>query len=447
LIQHYFGAHFKIDRLYCVLGLFAAAVAGTAVASMWWTFVYYWLFASLNEPAATWLHWIISDLAGIVSVAPLVIGIAAALRRPPARREAVESLAALAMLGAISGVIVSLPLELWNTVIPAALVFPILLWLAARWRAVFSAAGAFIVSMSVALTAIYGLGHFGDTSLSVDARVLQAQAIILVVAFGTAVLAALFAERRESEARLARSNALLQRERDNRLMNVRAAIASISHEIKQPVSAIALNGAAARTFLNSAPLDLDEVKSALDDVISESHRTGKILDNLRQLFGEVEQVQEPTEVNELVLSTLQLLRGELTSHGVAVAVELASELPLVMGSGVQLQEVVVNLAQNAIDAMGPIKEGRRALKVKTKPDGNGAILIEIEDSGPGIDPTRLDSIFDAFVTTKSKGMGLGLAICRTIIERHGGRISAASDGRSGAIFQISLPIQVAKDHH
>jgi integral membrane sensor domain MASE1 len=111
LMQHYFGAHFKIDRLYCALGLFAAAVAGTAFASTWWTFVYYWLFASLNEPRATWLHWMVSDYAGIVSVAPLVIGIAAAMRRPPAWREAIESLAALAVLGAMSGVIVFLPLE------------------------------------------------------------------------------------------------------------------------------------------------------------------------------------------------------------------------------------------------------------------------------------------------------------------------------------------------
>jgi len=445
LMQHYFGTHFKIDRLYCVLGLFAAAVAGAAVASTWWTFVYYWLFASLKEPTAAWLHWIVSDLAGIVSVAPLVIGIAAARRRHPPRREAIKSIAALAVLGTMTGVIVSLPLELWNTVVPAALVFPILLWLAARWQPVFSAAGAFIVSMTVALTAIYGFGHFGDSSLSVDARALQTQAIILVVSFGTAVLAALFAERRASEARLARSNALLQRERDNRLMTLRAAIASISHEIKQPLSAIALNGAAARTLLKSAPPDLEEAQSALDDMISDSHRTSQILDNLRQLFGEVEQVKEPTDVNDLILSALRLLRGELTSHSVAVTVELASELPLVMGSKIQLQEVVVNLAQNAIDAMAPIKEARRALKVKTEPDGSGAILIGIEDSGPGIDPGRLDSIFDAFHTTKPKGMGLGLAICRTIIERHGGRISAASDGRNGALFQIFLPIKVTED--
>lgn len=110
LVQYYFGGNFRIDRLYCVLGLFAAAVAGTVAASTWWTLVYYCLFASLSDPVAIWLHWIVSDVAGIVSVAPLVIGVANALRRPPAWREAIESIAALVALAAMSGVIVSLPL-------------------------------------------------------------------------------------------------------------------------------------------------------------------------------------------------------------------------------------------------------------------------------------------------------------------------------------------------
>jgi signal transduction histidine kinase len=444
LVQHYFGADFKIDRLYCVLGLFAAAVAGTAVASTWWTFAYYWLFASLNNPTATWLHWIISDFAGIASVAPLVIGLPAALRQLPPRREAIESLAALAILGVLSGLIVSLPAAPWQTVLPAALVFPVLLWLAARSQPIFAAAGAFIVSMTVAFTAIYGLGHFGDTGLSTYARVLQTEAIILVVAFGTAVLAALFAERKESEARLARSNALLQRERDNKLMNLQAALASISHEIKQPLSAIALNGAAARALLEAERPDLKEAQTALNDVISDSHRTGEILDNLRRLFGNTEQEKEPVDLNELILSVLRLLRGELTSDGIAVGVELASELPLVMGSKVQLQEVVINLAQNAIDALARVKDRQRSLTIKTRANGGKAILIEVEDSGPGIDPQRLNSIFDAFVTTKPEGTGLGLAICRAIIERHGGRISAASDGRRGAVFQLFLPVEVTE---
>jgi signal transduction histidine kinase len=444
LMQHYFGAHFKIDRLYCVLGLFAAAVAGTAVASTWWTFVYYWLFASLNEPTATWLHWIVSDYAGIVSVAPLVIGIAAALRRPPAWREAIESLAALAVLGAMSGVIVSLPLGLWETVVPAALVFPILLWLAARWQPVFSAAGAFIVSMSVAFTAIYGLGHFGDSGLSIDARVLQTQAVILVVAFGTAVLAALFAERRKSEERLARSNMLLERERENKLMNVQAVIAAIAHEMRQPLGAITMNASAAQLWLERTPPGQNEARAALDEIKNEGLRASEVFNGIRALFGKVDQERQAVDVNDIILSVTHSLEGQLNDHGVAVHRELAAELPLIAGHSGQLREVIFNLVTNALEAMRSTTNRSRVLHVRTELRDRDTITVEIQDSGPGIDPTKLAGIFGAFVTTKTHGTGLGLAICHMIVERHGGQLTASSDGKSGALFRFIMPIEGTK---
>ena len=440
LMQHYFGAHFKIDRLYCVLGLFAAAVAGTAVASTWWTFVYYWLFASLNEPTATWLHWIVSDLAGIVSVAPLVIGIAAALRRHPPRREAIKSIAALAVLGAMTGVIVSLPLELWNTVVPAALVFPILLWLAARSQPVFSAAGAFIVSMTVALTAIYGFGHFGDLSLSVDARALQTQAIILVVSFGTAVLAALFAERRESEERLARSNVLLERERENKLMNVQAAIAAIAHEIRQPLAAITTNAGAALRWLERTPPGQDEARASLVQIKDESLRASEVFNGIRALFGKVDQERQAVDVNDIILSVTHSLEGQLNDDDVAIHRELASELPLISGHSGQLREVIFNLVNNALEAMRSTTNRSRVLHVRTELRDRDTIAVEIQDTGPGIDPNKLAGMFGAFITTKTHGTGLGLAICRMIAERHGGQITASSDGKSGTLFQFILPI-------
>jgi signal transduction histidine kinase len=439
LMQYYFREHFKIDRLYCVLGLFAAAVAGAAVASTWWTFVYYRLFASLNEPAVTWLHWIVSDYAGIVSVAPLVLGFATALRQPPTLREAVESLVPLGLLGAVSGVIVFLPLGLWETVVPAALVFPILLWLAARWQPVFSATGAFIVSMSVALTAIYGLGHFSDSGLSIGARVLQTEAVILVVAFGTTVLAALFAERRESDARLAHSIITLQRERDNKLMTLRAAVASVSHEAKQPLGAIVTNAEAIQEFLEFAPPDLEKAKSALSDLIGESIRMADVLDNVSQLFGRGERKRELIDVSELADTALRALRGELTDRGITAHFELASGLPLTVGHRVQLEEVISNLVVNAMDALATV-EGDRVLKVRTRRDGGEKVSVEVEDFGPGIAPEHLERIFEPFVTTKPHGTGLGLAICETIVEQHGGKLIASSDGKHGALFQVSLPI-------
>jgi signal transduction histidine kinase len=440
LMQHYFGAHFKIDRLYCVLGLFAAAVAGTAVASTWWTFVYYWLFASLNEPTATWLHWIVSDFAGIVSVAPLVIGLAAALQRPPPRREAIESIAALAVVGAMTGVIVSLPQELWQTVVPAALVFPMLLWLAARSQPVFSAAGAFIVSMTVALTAIYGLGHFGETDLSISGRTLQSQAIILVVGFGTAVLAALFAERRESEAHLARSNDLLQRERDNKLMNLEAMAASISHEVRQPLTGIATNGRAALRFLGHSPANVEEAQSALNRMIGDSHRASQVFDNIRALFGKVDEGHEPINANELIRDVVTGFQGDLDQHGITASVKLQDDLPKIVAHKGQLHEVLINLVRNAIEAMQADKNDHRVLQVSSGRHDDDKIILSIEDSGPGIDPKHAENIFDAFITTKSHGMGLGLALCRMIIERHSGELSVSTAHPRGSIFRIVLPI-------
>jgi signal transduction histidine kinase len=134
----------------------------------------------------------------------------------------------------------------------------------------------------------------------------------------------------------------------------------------------------------------------------------------------------------------------LDDHGVTPRTELASELPPVMGHRGQLQEVLLNLARNAIEAMDAIEEGSRVLRVRTQYDDRDAITVAVEDTGLGIDPEKLDGIFDVFVTTKAQGMGLGLAICRMIIERHVGKLSASSDGKRGALFQFVLPIKSAK---
>ena len=427
-----------IDRLYCVLGLFAAAVAGTVAASTWWTFVYYCLFASLSDPVAIWLHWIVSDVAGIVSVAPLVIGVANALRRPPAWREAIESIAALVALAAMSGVIVSLPLGIWETVVPAALVFPILLWLAARSPPIFSAAGTFIVCMSVALTAIYGLGHFRDSSLSIDARVLQSEAIILVVAFGTAVLAALFAERRESEAVLARANAMLERERNSKLMNVEVTAAAIAHELRQPLAAIVANADASLGFLTKASPDLIQVKEALNDIIADGRRTSDAFDGIRALFRNVNERREQIDVNEICREVLRAMRIELNDHGITVVSELSPEMPPIQGNRGQLQQVIFNLAHNAVEAMGNTTGQPRVLRLITQREDRRRIVVRVQDTGPGIAPEQLEQIFNTFATTKPQGTGLGLAICRVIVDRHGGELSAFSDGKDGALLQSTF---------
>jgi signal transduction histidine kinase len=148
-------------------------------------------------------------------------------------------------------------------------------------------------------------------------------------------------------------------------------------------------------------------------------------------------------VNEIALDVLQSMREELTDHGVTAETELAPELPRVDGHRSQLRQVIFNLIHNAIEAMDNTMDRSRVLRVTTKSHGPDAIVVAVEDSGPGINPGRLDSIFDPFITTKPDGMGLGLAICRMIVERHGGELSALSDGKNGARFQLVLPVRLA----
>jgi signal transduction histidine kinase len=263
---------------------------------------------------------------------------------------------------------------------------------------------------------------------------------VLSLVTSIVVLVLLLQETTRLYARLARSNALLERERDNRLSNARAITASIAHEVSQPLTAIIANGGAALEYLRKIPPDHEEARLALNKIIKEGYRTGDVIDGVRALFERGDQRLEEIDFNAIILHVLESLRGELTDHGVATSPELA-DLPLVEGRRNQLQQVIFNLVHNALEAMQTMTNRKRALRVITERRGSTAVALVVEDSGPGINPTQLDNIFDAFVTTKSGGMGLGLAICRQIVESHGGQLLASSDGTSGAQFQVVLPIR------
>jgi two-component sensor histidine kinase/integral membrane sensor domain MASE1 len=229
LIERYFGSEFSLDRLRNVLGLLAAAVVATAASGIGGT-VAYKLFHSPTAPIwTTWQHWFASDAVGIITVAPLVIGLAKALREPPPRNEIIEGVMALVALAAMTVIIVSLPPKPWQTIVPVALLFPILLWLAARCRPAFAAAAAFIVSLTIVWTITFGIGHFGDPALPIGDRIMGAQAAIVGVALCAYVLAALFAERRQAEAR----QDLLIAELDHRVKNVLARVAVIAMHTRQ----------------------------------------------------------------------------------------------------------------------------------------------------------------------------------------------------------------------
>jgi signal transduction histidine kinase len=208
--------------------------------------------------------------------------------------------------------------------------------------------------------------------------------------------------------------------------------------VRQPLTGIVASGSALLRFLGGTPPKLDKVGSAAEGMIAAAHRASQILDDIRNLFGTAELQQSPVDMNDLAVKALHALASELKSHNVTTRIELASQLPPIMGHNGQLQEVIVNLIQNAVDAMDSTDTDRRVLQVRTEHNSD-AISVEIEDTGPGIDPKKSVNIFDAFFTTKPHGMGLGLAICRMIVERHEGRLVVSSANPHGAIFRIMLP--------
>ena len=248
----------------------------------------------------------------------------------------------------------------------------------------------------------------------------------------------LLSDLRERTDDLGRSIAELQRERSNKLMNLEAMAAAISHEVRQPLAGIASNGGAARRFLAHTPPNLDEARLALDSMVRDSMRASQVFDNIRALFGKADQGHAPLDVNELAQSALETLRGELADHGIDLRAALEPDLPPVLGHRGQLQEVFINLIRNAVEAMDGIASERRLAVTAQRHNGN-AVALTIEDSGPGIDPAQIDNIFDAFITTKAHGMGLGLALCRMIVERHAGELSVAPARPHGAIFRVVLP--------
>jgi signal transduction histidine kinase len=251
--------------------------------------------------------------------------------------------------------------------------------------------------------------------------------------------ARLLNELRQRTDELGRSVADLQRERDNKLMNLEAMAASIGHEVRQPLAGIASNGGAALRFLGHNPPNLEETRLALHRMVKDSHRASQVFDNIRTLFGKADPGHEPIDVNELALGVLQALREELKDNRITTDAALASELPFVMGHRGQLQEVFINLVHNAIEAMVAVDDDHRVLRVRAERHSGNAVAVVVEDSGPGIDPKQLRTIFDAFITTKPNGLGLGLAICRLIIERHKGQLLVAPAKPRGSAFRIVLP--------
>jgi signal transduction histidine kinase len=215
--------------------------------------------------------------------------------------------------------------------------------------------------------------------------------------------------------------------------------ASIAHELNQPLAAIATNGNASLRFLAHTTPDLDEVREALKCIVSDGHRASQLIGTIRSMFKKDGQKRAPVDITQLIQEALGLMQVELQNQRVSLQSELEPQPIQVLGDRVQLQQVVINLITNAIDAMRSVTEHPRVLRVRSETNESDAVVVTVEDSGAGIDPKSTDRIFDTFYTTKSHGMGIGLAISRSIVEAHGGRISASPGDPHGAVFQVVLP--------
>lgn len=223
--------------------------------------------------------------------------------------------------------------------------------------------------------------------------------------------------------------------------------ASIAHEIRQPLAAVVNNANAGLRWLNNQPPNLKQVRTALKRIVRDSERGGDVLGSIQGMLKKGEEERARLDINDLIREVMRLVQGELKNRGVSSRAELADDLPRVLADRIQLRQVILNLIMNAIEAMVSVSDrAPRVLRVRSENHGDDGVLVAVEDSGSGIAPEDMDRIFETFFTTKSEGMGMGLSICRSIVESHGGRISASRANPRGSVFQFFLPTADPSDH-
>jgi PAS domain S-box-containing protein len=235
---------------------------------------------------------------------------------------------------------------------------------------------------------------------------------------------------RESEIELARIS---------RLTTMGELTASIAHELRQPLTAAVTNGTTCKYWLSESTLDIARARRAAERMIASAQRASGVMDRVRTLLNKTPPERIRLDINELIRETLAVVDSELRVRQVAVITELSEAVLPVIGDRIELQQVLLNLILNGVEAMIPVSEGVRGLKIRSRPDGATTALVAVEDSGTGLDPAIVERIFDPFFTTKSGGMGMGLSICRSIIEGHGGRLWASPIAPRGTSFRFTLP--------
>jgi signal transduction histidine kinase len=259
---------------------------------------------------------------------------------------------------------------------------------------------------------------------------------------GSLVLFVLLYEITTLYARLFRAVFAQRREREARLMTGDAVAATIAHEVNQPLTGMITNANAGLRWLDRQAPDLDEAKTAFRRIVADGHRAGAVVGSIRAIFKKDARNRVSLDINDLIAEALALLRKDLETHRILVHVEPRAGLPQVTGDRIQLRQVLLNLIANAIDSMAA-KAAPRVLGVRSEAGADGGIMISVADAGVGIDPQDIERIFNPLFTTKSQGMGMGLSICRSMIEAHGGQLWVVANRPQGAVFQFVLPSDAA----
>jgi signal transduction histidine kinase len=216
--------------------------------------------------------------------------------------------------------------------------------------------------------------------------------------------------------------------------------ASIAHEVNQPLAAVVANAGACLGWLDRETPDLEAARRSIEWIIDDSNRASEVIRRVRSLANKTKVEKLPLDINDVTREVIALVQRELASHQVSLRMELAHTLPMILGDRVQLQQVIINLAMNSMEAMQSVTDRPRELVIRSRENEAQQVLLSVTDCGVGMPTESADRLFDAFFTTKSSGMGMGLSICRSIIEAHGGRISASGHEGPGATFQLVLPL-------
>lgn len=444
LIRRFYGAPFELNELRKVLALFAATIAGTSLSGIAGTIGFVGFYGSSASPPVVWLHWFLSDALGTVAVAPLAIGLAALRRDFPPQREIAEGALALAIISIVCALLILLPNQPWTVVLAAGALCPLLLWTASRLRPAFTALATFICAITIVWTTIFAIGLFGDLRLSIEQRVLAAQATILAISLGALVLAALFSERRLHESALLEREARLQEALRAGQVAWKSAeladrakssfLAAASHDLRQPLQTLRLLHAAlephhpdgeARTLVAGVGRSLDTMSSILSSLLDVNRLESG---NLRPSPGEF-------SLSEVFESLAADFAASLQEKGLRLRL-IRSNL-VVRSDRRMLEEMIRNLLSNSVRYTD---RGRILLGCRRAGDH---VRIEVWDTGVGITEDQLQHIFEEYYQgtagAERGGFGLGLTIVRRLGQILDHKVDVRSIPGKGTRFSVDVP--------